>query len=190
MGARRTRLILAALAVIGLALVGVSAGQIGAAPEPPTVTLGPSDDATVRPGSRASQNFGSAHDLLVDASSEKNFLLRFDVTGVGGSSVVSAVLRLYVIDSSSSGGDFVRTTDTTWSEDTVTWNTAPAADAGLVGSLGSVSSGGWVELDVTSLVSGDGPVSLRVSSTDSNGADYSSKEHSNGLAPELVITTS
>ncbi|HRV90966.1 MAG TPA: metallophosphoesterase, partial [Anaerolineae bacterium] len=44
------------------------------------------------------------------------------------------------------------------------------------------------ELDGTPLVTGDGPVSVRISSTISNGTDYSSKENDNGNAPELVVT--
>jgi hypothetical protein len=41
---------------------------------------------------------------------------------------------------------------------------------------------------VTSLVTGDGPVSIRVDSTSNNGVDYSSKENSNNNAPQLIVT--
>jgi len=50
-----------------------------------------------------------------------------------------------------------------------------------------VSPGGWVELDVTALVTGDGAISLRGSSPNANGVDYVSKEGTAGFAPELVI---
>lgn len=45
----------------------------------------------------------------------------------------------------------------------MTWNNAPAADTTLVASLGSVSTNTWYEVDLTSLVTGDGTYSLRVS---------------------------
>ncbi len=47
--------------------------------------------------------------------------------------------------------------------------------------------GNWYELDVTALVTGDGPVSIRVASTNTNGADYASKDGPANLAPELHI---
>jgi hypothetical protein len=46
----------------------------------------------------------------------------------------------------------------------------------MLASLGAVSVNTWYEVDVTSLVTGDGTYSLRISSTSTNGEDYSSKE--------------
>ena len=151
------------------------------------LTFTPTDDVTIRENNLTS-NYGSNPNLEVDGSSRKDTLLRFNVSGLGNSSVASAVLRIHVIDSSSSGGDFVEVTNNSWNEGTVTWSNAPAGDGISLGSLGSVISGNWYELDLTSLVNGDGPVSIRVSSSNSNGADYASKENSNGNAPELVVT--
>jgi hypothetical protein len=102
--------------------------------------------------------------------------------------VISAKLRLYCVDGSSIGGDFYRVADTTWKEGTVTWNNAPAADTTSIGKLGSAAAGNWYELNVTSLVTGDGIFSLKGISTSSDGAYYSSKEGTN--PPQLVITTS
>ncbi len=150
-------------------------------------TFIPTDDATIRE-SDPNSNYGNRPTVEVDASSRKDILLRFNVSGVGASGINNVVLRLYATDGSSFGGDFVEVTNNNWNEATVTWNNAPAGDGVSLGSLGSVSPGNWYELDVTSLVSGDGPVSLRVSSSNSNGADYASKENSNGNAPELVVT--
>jgi RHS repeat-associated protein len=67
----------------------------------------------------------------------------------------------------------------------VTWNTAPTAETTLLASLGSVSPNIWYEVDVTSLITGDGTYSLHVSDS-VGGADYSSKEGAND--PELVLT--
>ncbi len=173
------------LSVLLLALTPLAPLQTQAGPV--VVTLTPTDDATIRPGSKSSRNYGARPGLLVDLSTQKDFLVRFDVTGVGTRTVTKATLRLFATNGSGSGGDFYLVTDDAWSESTVTWDNAPAADGGLVGSLGAVAAGSWYELDVTSVVIGDGPISLRAASTNADGADYSSKENVSNTPPELVV---
>jgi len=116
-------------------------------------------------------------------------LLKFTVTGIGNQSILSAKLRLYCVDGSPFGGEFHRVADTTWNEGSVNWNTAPSADSGILGSLGKVSANTWYEVDVTSLISGDSTFSLKISSTNTDGAYYSTKEGAAGFAPQLVIQT-
>jgi hypothetical protein len=120
----------------------------------------------------------------------KDILLKFSVTGVGGRQVTSVKLRLYANDPSSLGGVFRRVSDSTWNEQTITWNNAPPADATVLATLGAVASGSWYEVDVTPLVTADGTVSVRVNSTSSNAAGYTSKEGTAGFAPQLVVTVS
>jgi glucose/arabinose dehydrogenase/PKD repeat protein len=146
----------------------------------------PSDDAYIEAGAPAS-NFGSDTRLMVDNSPVRHTLLKFNVSGIGSSTVAGAKLRLYCLDGSSSGGNFYRVSNNSWSEGAVTWNNAPVADASSLATLGTVAAGTWYEVDVTSLIAGDGPVSLRVSSLSSNGADYSSKEGTAGFAPQLIV---
>jgi hypothetical protein len=55
-------------------------------------------------------------------------------------------------------------------------------------SLGAVQPGVWYEFDVTTLVRADGLVSMDLTSTSSNGADYSSREATASHQPQLVIT--
>ena len=74
-------------------------------------------------------NAGSSVQFVVDNNPIKNALLKFNVAGVGTQTVLSAKLRLYCIDPSPFGGEFHRVTNTSWSEETVTWNTAPGGDA-------------------------------------------------------------
>lgn len=164
-------------------------------PIPPTVTNTPAGptilsftpiaDANIA-SSSSSTNFGSTTTLQVDNRPVSHFLLKFDVTGVNGRPVTNAVLRLYNVDASTSGGIFYPVNDNTWQEGTVTWNTAPAAGATVLGSLGSVSPNNWYEVNLSSYINHDGTYSLRVSSTSSNGADYSSKE--GNYPPQLVIS--
>lgn len=112
--------------------------------------------------------------LQVDDNPIKHFLLKFDVTGVNGQSVANAKIRLYNTDAASAGGKFYHVADDSWQEETVTWNNAPAADTNLLAQLGSVSVNTWYEVDVTSLVTGDGTYSFRISDS-TGGADYANE---------------
>jgi hypothetical protein len=116
-------------------------------------------------------------------------LLKFTVSGVGNKSILSAKLRLYCVDASPFGGEFHRVSDTSWNEGSVNWNTAPVADTGILASLGKVSANTWYEVNVTALVNGDGTYSLKMNSTNADGAYYSTREGLAGFAPQLVITT-
>jgi len=122
---------------------------------------------------------------MTDYNPVKHFLIKFAVTGVNGQ-VTSAKLRLYNSDSAPQGGDFHRMTDTTWSQATVTWNNAPVYDSAVIASMGKVSAGNWYEVDLSSLINGNGVFSVRVTLALTNGADYSSKEGVN--PPELIVT--
>src|SRR5919106_2834400 len=159
-------------------------------PPPPSVlTFTPTDDASVR-ADQAGINFGGQGVIGVDSSPVKHSFLKFNVAGIGSNTVVSAKLRLACIDSSDSGGVFYRVLDpNSWSEGTVTWNTAPAADTTQLASLGSVSATQAYEVDLTSLVTQDGLVSVKMvsNSASGNGADFQSSEGS--VPPQLIVTT-
>jgi len=154
---------------------------------PVVLTFAPSDDAYVRVDARH-DNFGSASTLQVDGDKEKDILMRFSVSGLAGRPIASARLRLYNLNDAPVGGDFRRVTDTTWSETTVTWHNAPDASATVLASLGAVVANRWYEIDLTSLVTGDGAYSLQVSTSSSDDASYSSKEGAASLRPQLVVT--
>jgi acid phosphatase type 7 len=86
----------------------------------------------------------------VDDSPVKHFLLKFDLTGVNIQTVTNAKVCLYNTDGASAGGDFHHVENDSWDEDTVMWNNAPAGDAGVLASLGSVSANTWYEVNLTS----------------------------------------
>jgi hypothetical protein len=109
------------------------------------------------------------------------------VAGTGGCSIAAAHLRLYNVDSSPRGGEFHPLADTAWNEQTVTWDTAPAIDAPAFARLDGVTTSTWYEVDVTSLVRGDGPVGVAITSSAYDGAGYSSKEGPLSQRPELVV---
>ena len=150
-----------------------------------TLTFAPVEDAYIASGSPTA-NYGAATTLQVDNSPIKHILIKFNVSGLNGHQITIAKLRLYNVDPSGKGGDFYAVSDISWQEETLTWNNAPTASTNLLASIGSVSASSWYEVNLTSLITGDGIYSLRITSTSSDGADYSSKEGAN--PPQLVIT--
>jgi hypothetical protein len=156
------------------------------APAGNAFTFAPIDDAYIYQ-TNANTRYGSATTLQTDNSPVKNFLLKFNVAGLNGQTITRAKLRLYAVNRSNTGGNFYRVNDSTWQEETVTWNNAPAASTTLLTSLGVVSVNNWYEADVTSLITGNGTYSLRVTSTSTDGADYSSKE--GAFPPRLIVET-
>jgi trimeric autotransporter adhesin len=165
----------------GYITVGSSTGGGGG-----TLTFTSAADAYVVQD-KPNNNYGSASTLRVRFTSSQTHhaYLRFDVSGLGGS-VTSAKLRLYVTDPSWDGGS-VYSVSNSWTESTITWNTAPAISGTPLGSTGSVATGTWVEVDVTAAVTGNGSVSFALRNAASDSALYSSREGTN--PPQLVVTT-
>lgn len=62
----------------------------------------------------------------------------------------------------------------------------PAIGA-VVATAGSYSANSWIEVDVTTAVTGNGEVSFAITTLSNSGSRFNSKEGLN--APELVITT-
>jgi uncharacterized repeat protein (TIGR01451 family) len=153
-----------------------------------TYAFTPIADAYIR-ADLPNSNYGHTTSMITDATPEKEFLMKFDVSGIGGGEVVSATLRVYCVGGAVvTGGEFHGASND-WQETTVTWDTAPAANPIALSSLGPVAAGNWYEVDVTPLVTGDGTYTLHASSTSGDGADYSTKEGASGFAPQLLVTT-
>ena len=132
-------------------------------------------------------NYGASTTLETDNSPVKQFLLRFTVTGVGSSTVNAATLRLTCADPSPRGGDVTLAASTPWAENTVTWSTAPAAGA-TAASIGPVAAGTTYQVDLSSIIHGDGTYTIRVVTPNADGADYVSKEGAVGSRPQLTVT--
>ncbi len=137
-------------------------------------------------GRRTARNFGTSSTLRLDSNPDENGYVRFDVQ-VGGASVTDATLRLYVSnDGDGSGFDVYAVSDNSWGETSITYNNAPALGT-VLNSSGSIVSGAYVEIDVTSHVTGDGLVSFGLSTASSSRISINSREGSN--APELLVDT-
>ena len=151
------------------------------------LTVTPSDDTYVTSSSPTAVN-GSANNLRVrhSGSTQLHTYLKFSVSGAG--SVGSATLRLWVLDASVDGGSLFEVPDSTWSESSMSWNTRKPISGGAIDSAGPVAVGSWVELDVSSLVSGDGTYSFALISAVSDVARYASSEASAATRPQLVLS--
>jgi hypothetical protein len=151
----------------------------------------PLHDAYVK-SSTPTSNYGTVATLRqrVTSSETLRTYLKFDVSGISGP-VQSAKLRFYVTDGSNNGGavyvvsnDYAGTT-TPWTESGLNWNNAPSLSGTPLSSLGGVSTGIWVEFDVTSAIAGNGSYSFGLKNTSSDAVYFGSKENSN--KSQLVI---
>jgi acid phosphatase type 7 len=156
----------------------------------PTVTTFVAEADTYVEADTADVNYGTSDQIVVDSTPQRRVFLRFTVTGLNGP-VTRAVLRLHTIAGnagSSGGGTWRAMTDTTWSETDVTWDEQPEIDRGMVAVLGPVVNSEWYELDVTSMINGNGTYSIAGTSTDSDGAYFDTRETAS-FGPRLVVTT-
>jgi len=151
-----------------------------------TVTYIPTDDAYVR-SNAPDENTGAAPTLRAYKAStgQTDSFLRFAVDAPAGS-VTSATLRLFVTNASPNGG-VLFTADPGWSESTLTWNSRPTIGTTTIASAGSVATGAWIELNVTAIVTGQGPYSFVLRGASSDVAYYDSEEAAN--KPQLVVTS-
>jgi len=153
-----------------------------------TYRFNPTDDTYVEQDTPTT-NYGASTEITTDTSPIKDILIKFNVQVTG--QITSATLRLYQIDTSDKGGNF-HTAPASWTESNATWNNAPPADPAIFYSLGPVTTNIWYNVSMTSLVTGNGVVSLRVTSSSptGDGSHFASKENSGGaFAPQLMITT-
>ncbi|MDB5297528.1 MAG: C-terminal target protein, partial [Phycisphaerales bacterium] len=176
-------------------------------PPPPSgtpTTLRAVADATVRNGSYAAQNFGSATDLTVKnigtgtAGYNRNAVLRFDLSA-GPAAIASATLRLYgKTDNAVTPAVTVAVSasaNTGWTESGVTWNAQPAVAGGPLATFGMAggTTARWYEVNLTSFLRAERAAGrtlvtlvLSGSAVVDQAAVFDSDE-STGNRPELVL---
>jgi hypothetical protein len=170
-----------------------SAGQVG--PQSPavlrqavstSVTFGAIADARVEQD-WPTRNFGAESRLVADTSPGAESYLRFNVSEVTGP-VTRAVLRLYASDGTTDGPRLYLSGGG-WTEGGLTWNNRPGPSGAPLDDKGTITSGTWVEYDVSGVVRGNGQVDFVLVGTSGNGTDFASLEHSRtDLRPQLVLT--
>ncbi len=150
----------------------------------PVAVFTPAADTKLN-SSKPASNYGTAVDLRVRGASTSDWktFLRFDVSGLPVPAT-RATLRLFANDGSRDSGILYRA-PTSWSETALSWANAPALDPAAVTALGATVTGQWIELDVTSAVTGNGSIGFGIESSNSDSAYFSSREGAN--PPQLVI---
>ncbi len=146
-------------------------------------------DATVR-ADFPSTNYGTSTTLSVDADPDVRSYLRFNVSGLGGGTISEALLRIYANSPGSQGYNVFGVANTTWIESGaggITFNNKPLLAASATGSSGAAGANSWATVNVTSLVTGEGPVSFGITNSSTTNFSLSSREGAN--PPELVVTT-
>ena len=154
--------------------------------QPTITTLNPIADAYVSKSS-PTKNYATYTDLKMlgfNGTYEYHPYFQFSVTGLGGAPA-SAKLRLYVTDGGPTGGDWFNPAGS-WTETGLTWNNAPALTGAPFVTVGTVTPGQWVEIDVTAKVAGDGTYTFASTNPSTDMVTYASKE--SAFAPQLVIT--
>ncbi|MCW2810609.1 MAG: hypothetical protein JWP61_1067, partial [Friedmanniella sp.] len=151
-------------------------------PEGTTTVLTATEDTTID-ASLPDKNLGAGTKLLVDGSPVNRALVKFTVPA-GCGTVQSAHLSLTVgtsIDDKAGKGGDVHPAGNGWSGSTATWNNTTgvvgdAVVASFPGTSPGVELGQTYTVDVSSAVTGEGPVSLAVVSTSADAARYLSTE--------------
>jgi Calcineurin-like phosphoesterase len=147
-----------------------------------TLTLTPVADAYVDESAPA-DNYGGSSKLRVDSTPVVQSHMRFNVPPLAGN-VLSATLSVYANGASSAGHDVYAVSQNEWNESDITYTTAPQPER-LIGSSGAFQGDIWVSIDVTSLISGEGPLSLALLTTGTTNITYSSRE--GAKPPQLSI---
>jgi hypothetical protein len=150
-------------------------------------TFLPTDDVTAASW-EPNTVFSDTDDLIVEAGAAMTYL-KFDLSSVSGT-VTSATLHMRargVSEASGDGGQAYAISDTSWTEDSLTWNNRPALGSAL-GAYPAVSPNDEVAIDVTAGVRAGGQVALALAMTEADSPHFSSKEDGDGSgAPILEI---
>ncbi|TMG02044.1 MAG: DNRLRE domain-containing protein [Chloroflexi bacterium] len=151
-----------------------------------TATFPAAEDTYVK-NTNATTNYGQDTTLQADMEpSIKRALIRFSVTGIPSNATIqSATLRLFVVDESNQSGS-VQRVNGSWSENTTTWNNAPAVGQQVAIIAGAAEEDTWKETNVLPAVTGNGPVNFYIITASTDGVDYGSRQNTQ-YQPTLVI---
>jgi hypothetical protein len=152
-----------------------------------TLLFNPVADAYVT-STHPNTNYGTGTRLDVRNSPVMRSYLRFNVKGLNGKAIKSATLRLRA-NTTSSVPIYVRNiSNNTWTEKGVDYNNRPSLGSTKIMGPQSYKTATWISIDVTSLVKGEGLMSLALTLQKTADLAFYSRE-SGGNAPELIIVT-
>jgi hypothetical protein len=165
------------------------------------LTLAPSADAYVRAKNYAATNYGNAATLEIKTSKttaeNRDAYFKFDLNGIG--TVTTAKLRIYASLYGTGSGTSIGTTvysvsNTTWTENGLTWNNKPARGSGRASVNVVGTTYAWYELDVTSYIKSELAARRRIislalhNSANSNLHIRANSKEATANRPQLVIT--
>ena len=149
-----------------------------------TVTLAPVADSYVD-SSNTTATHGTSAQLRVDGSPLVYAYQRYDLSSVPGT-ITGLSLKVFATSSSSAGYAVRSVADNTWSESALDWANAPSIGATNAGTSGAITSNTWTTADVSSLINGNGLLSMAMVGINSTAIAFSSREGAN--PPQLVVT--
>jgi parallel beta-helix repeat protein len=165
-------------------------GFVAGSPIAQIVNVNPVADAWVE-HEHKDANHGLETSLYVRADTTgqgRSTYLRFTVSGVTGI-VQSAKLRIRTRSTAFPSSRVYYIGTNTWVESGtggITWNNAPL-DALLTYPIGALAANVWHDIDVSSIVTGNGTYTLGLVAADQPGLAFWSRESSN--PPRLVVTS-
>jgi PKD repeat protein len=165
---------------------GTSASKsITVADAPPPPTTVPLDADAYFNTDSPTKNYATATVLKLHSPTTAEYrpIVKFTLTGLAGAPQ-SVKLRLFVTDASVDCGSWYKV-DNGWTETGVNWNNKPVVSGSPVATVGTGDVGTWIEVDVTSAITGNGTYSFEATSGSTNTAAFSSREGTN--PPQVVI---
>lgn len=127
--------------------------------------------------------FGKRRHLVVGARPVRRAYLTFRVSTVGEAG--RATLALYAFDAAKAGVVVRLVKRPRWRERSITFRNAPKLGP-VVGTSGSIQARTWTNVDVTSVVKGDGAYTFVLTTRSRAGIRFASRE-SASLAPRLIV---
>lgn len=149
---------------------------------PTTITAAASADTYVS-ADAPTIKYGTATVLRADTSPDLHSYLRFNLSTLSGP-VQSATLRVYANSNHTAGFSVQDVADDTWGETSTTFKNAPTVDD-TVASSGPLTAGTYVDIDISSLITGNGTYSLALSGINSTSLSVGSRESAN--PPMLIV---
>jgi hypothetical protein len=135
------------------------------------------DDAYVA-GELPTTNFGLTSDLQVDVSPVRDSYLKFDLSGLAGTTVTQARLRMFVSSGSANVLSIKNVADDSWTEGSLNFNNRPAKGATITTFTPGTAKSVWLEINLTSSVvaSAGSLMSIAIDNAGSDGFDFNSAE--------------
>ncbi len=152
-----------------------------------TLKINPIADSEVRQ-SNLTRNYGTAKSIEVDGSPIRVAYLKFDLSGLTGKTIKSAVLKLRITGSSKNTQNIKAVSDNSWTETGITYKNRPSVGS-IIGTISNAKSNTWNNIDVLSYIQSKAGniISLGIDSTGSDDLDFTSRNSSSNK-PELIIT--